>query len=42
MRYFVNTRYLVIKYNGLDLYNIRIFLIANDALFIDIANRKNL
>ena len=38
MRYLVSIRYLVIKYNGLDLHNIRTFLVISDALFIDIAN----
>ena len=42
MRYFVSIRYFVIEYNSLDLYNIRIFLVVSDVLFINIINRKSL
>ena len=42
MRYLVGTRYLAIEYNGLDLHNIRTFLVASDASFADTADRKSL
>ena len=41
LRYLVNTRYLVIEYNSLDLYNIRTFLMVSDVSFANIVDRKS-
>ena len=41
LRYLIGTRYLAIEYNGLDLHNIRTFLVASNASFADTADRKS-
>ena len=40
-RYFVDIRFLVIEYNGLDLHSLRTFIISFNVFFVDTSERKN-